>query len=451
MSYQSINPTTGELLKEFPNDPFPDLSKSQTAFAAWKILKPENRVVYFESLRKIMELKTEELARLISMEMGKPFEEAKAEITKSCSAIQYYVEHGPQLLRDQPVPLAAKECYVRCEPLGIIFGIMPWNFPFWQLFRFAIPTMIAGNVIILKHSSNVPQCASAIVELFKSALPDNTFLNYFLDNKTAGEVLADARIAGLSFTGSNTTGSLLASLAGKNLKKVVMELGGNDPFIILEDADIPAAVSLAVKSRSINGGQACNGAKRFIPVKKIADEFTARLIESVQRLNVGDPFSAETNIGPLARKDLAEKVSEQVKKTVSQGAVPHYGKKTNLASENFVQPVVLTGVKPGMISFEEEVFGPVWSVTEAEDEEDAIRLANQSMFGLAAALMTRSLETAHRIIPQLETGNVYVNEFVRSNPYLPFGGVKESGFGRELGEQGIREFINLKSVFIQDH
>lgn len=450
MKYESRNPATGELLKAFDYSAFPDVSISEKAFNNWKLLPVEQRSQQLQKIASLLQSKKNELAEIITTEMGKPIREAIYEIEKSLTLFDYYHQHAASFLRPQTVASSASLSYYTYEPLGIIFCIMPWNFPFWQVLRFAIPAMYAGNVVILKHAPSVPQCALAIEQLFHDAgFEEGFFKNYFLTNEDASALIAHPSIAGISFTGSDATGSLLAAQAGKHIKKVVMELGGNDAFIVLDDADLDLTVAGAIKSRSINAGQACNGAKRFIVTKVNAAQFTEKLIESVQRLKVGNPFNEDTQIGPLARKDLQQKVLQQIEKSVAQGAISHVSKQAFSPRGNYVLPTVLTQVKPGITAFEEEIFGPVFSVVEADDEQHAIHLANQSQYGLGASLWTRSIEKAKKIIPQIESGNVFVNDIVKSDVRLPFGGIKRSGFGRELSEIGLKEFVNIKTVFIK--
>ena len=449
MKYATVNPCNNELIKEFPLDAFPDLNISVEAFKVWKKLTVEERGVQLKKVALLLEKNKKHYAELITLEMGKPLREAEYELNKTLSAFDYYIENAPKFLQNEMVQSNASKSYISFEPLGIIFSVMPWNFPFWQVFRFAVPTLISGNVSILKHAPCVPQCALAIQNLFEEAgVTKNIFRNYFLSNEDASKLIADPRIAGISFTGSDATGSILAEQAGRNIKKCVMELGGNDAFLVLEDADLDLAVAGAIKSRSINSGQSCNGAKRFIVVEKIADEFTKKLIDAVKQLKVGNPLDEATNVGPLARKDLALKVKKQIADSVAQGAIAHYGNGIPNTEGNFVSPVVLTNVKQGVTSFEEEVFAPVWSVITAKNVEEAITAANNSVYGLGVSIWTGNKAGAEQLAPELETGNVFINDIVKSDPRLPFGGVKRSGFGRELSEYGLKEFVNIKTVYI---
>ena len=449
MKYQSINPYTGESIKEFPIDPFPDLNISLSAFEKWRKLSIEERGIQLKRLSEVLSTRKEEYARTITLEMGKPYREALYEINKVLTAFDYYIANAPAMLQQEMVPTAASKSYISFEPLGVIFSIMPWNFPFWQVFRFAVPTLMAGNVTILKHAPSVSLCAEAIEGAFcEAGIMDGVFRKLNLTNEDAAALIATPHIAGISFTGSDGTGSILASLAGKYIKKSVIELGGNDAFIVLDDADIDMAVSGAIKSRSINSGQSCNAAKRFIVTDGVFDQFRDKLIKEVSALKVGDPMKDETQIGPLARRDLAEKVSKQITDTVSQGATPHFHTFKASANSNFVPPVVLENVKPGMRAFDEEIFGPTWSLIRAKDVDEAISLANQSQYGLGASIWTCDAAGAEKHVTELQAGNVFINDIVKSDAKLPFGGVKRSGYGRELSEFGLREFVNIKTVFI---
>jgi len=449
MKYATINPVNNQQVKEFELDAYPDLNISMNAYNYWRKLTVNERGAEMKRVADVLEKGKRKYAELITLEMGKPIGEAEYEINKVLSGFDYYIKNSAGFLKDEPVVTNASKSYIRFEPLGIIFSIMPWNFPFWQVFRFAIPTLMAGNVSILKHSPNVPQCAKAIADIFSEAgVMDGVFKNYFLHHDDAAKLIADPRISGMSFTGSDTTGSILASQAGKNIKKCVMELGGNDAFIVLADADLDFAISGAIKSRSINSGQSCNAAKRFIVVEPVAEAFTKKLIEAVSKLKVGDPFDAGINLGPLARRDLAEKVKKQIADSIAGGAVAHYGCKVPEGEGNFVSPVVLTNVKPGVRAFEEEIFGPVWSVIVVKDVEEAISTANNSVYGLGASIWTADKVNAERFVSELEAGNVFINDIVKSDARIPFGGIKRSGFGRELSEHGLMEFVNIKTVYI---
>lgn len=449
MNYATINPCNNELLKEFPISAYPDLAVSTKAFNQWRKRTVEERGRYLQKVADLLTQSKAEYARLITLEMGKPLREAEYEINKTISTFDYYIANAPHFLQPEVVGSNASHSYILFEPMGVIFSIMPWNFPFWQVFRFAIPTLIAGNVTILKHAPNVPQCALAIEKLFTDAgLPEGVFRSLFLSNEDAGKLIASPVIKGISFTGSDTTGSILAEQAGKNIKKCVLELGGNDAFIVLPDADLDFTIQGAIKSRSINSGQSCNAAKRFIVTEPVAEAFTAKLVDAVKQLKVGNPLEAETQIGPLARPDLLQKVTKQVEDSVSKGAVAHYGTAATNTQGNYMAPVVLSNVTKGMPAFDEEIFGPVWSVIVADDANHAIELANDSVFGLGASIWTADKAYAETLVTELEAGNVFINDIVKSDPRLPFGGFKRSGFGRELSEHGLKEFVNIKTVYI---
>lgn len=448
MKYATINPFNNQLVKEYPFDDYRDLNISQEAFNVWRRLTVEERGAELNKVTALLEKNKDKYARLITLEMGKPLREAEYELDKTISTFKYYIQNAPRFLKNEMVATQASSSYIKFDPVGIIFSIMPWNFPFWQVFRFAIPTLISGNVSILKHSPNVPQCSAAIEELFRdSGAPKNIFRNYYLTNEDAGRLIAEPLIAGVSFTGSDATGSHLAGLAGKNIKKCVMELGGNDAFIVLEDADPDFTVAGAIKSRSINSGQSCNAAKRFIVVEKLAGEFTSKLTEAVKKLRPGDPFDPHTQLGPLARRDLADKAKKQIADSIAGGAKAHYGQEVPNEEGNFVRATVLTDVKEGIRAFEEEVFAPVWSVIVVKDEKEAIATANNSVYGLGASIWTSDYKKAEKLVPELNAGNVFINDIVKSDPRIPFGGVKRSGFGRELSEHGLMEFVNIKTVY----
>ncbi|MBS1684866.1 MAG: NAD-dependent succinate-semialdehyde dehydrogenase [Bacteroidetes bacterium] len=450
MKYQSMDPYTGRVIRDFALDSFPDLAVSQHAFAKWRRLSIAERGVYMRRLAAVLDQNKEPYARLITQEMGKPYKESLYEINKVLTAFDYYIAGAEQMLAPEIVATNAAKSYITFEPLGIIFSVMPWNFPFWQVFRFAVPSLMAGNVTILKHAPSVSGCAEAIEQAFAEAgMPYGTLLKYYLSNEDAAKVIAHPAVRGVSFTGSDATGSVIASLAGRHIKKAVIELGGNDPFIILPGADMDMAVAGALKSRSINSGQSCNAAKRFIAVGSAYEVFSKRLIAAVKALKVGNPMDEDTQIGPLARPDLADKVRKQIADTVAQGAKVHSHDGGGIVNESFVPPVVLDDVRPGMVAFEEEVFGPVWSMVKADTVEEALVLANQSQYGLGASVWTGDAAAAERWIPALEAGNVFINDIVKSDARLPFGGVKRSGFGRELSEFGLREFVNVKTVYIK--
>lgn len=446
--YRSFDPYHRHLIAEYPAvdriNPEPVIG----GFSTWSSWTVEQRVACFRGLAEQMASALESLAATITLEMGKPIREAEAELRKCISTTEHFCSVAPDLLQPKAVRSEASASYVIPAPLGPILAVMPWNFPFWQVIRFAVPAMLAGNTVVLKHAPNVPQCALKLELLFReSGFPPGSFTNHFLTDAGVAELIAAPFMAGLTFTGSDTTGSILAALAGKHLKKAAMELGGNDPMIVLNDADPKTAAASALQSRCINGGQACNGAKRFLVDQSIHDEFIRELSNQIATLKVGDPMDPATHIGPIARLDLFEKVQRQVNATVAEGATLVHQSMDIPAGSWCYPPTVLSRVQPGMTAFEEEIFGPVWSVTGFQTLEEAVALANASKYGLGASVWTNDESILHRVIPQLETGMVFINDFVRSDPRFPFGGVKRSGFGKELGEAGLFEFVNWKTVW----
>ncbi len=448
--YQSINPFTNELLKTFKFSSFPDIQLSVKAQQEWSRYSIKERGDVLKIIAENIQSKRDEFARLITAEMGKPLREAYYEIDKTLTAFEYYIPNAEQHLAKEFVQTNASKSYISFEPLGIILSIMPWNFPFWQVFRFAVPSLMAGNVTILKHAPNVPQCAEAIHQLFQDErLPKNLLVNYCLSNDDVAKLIATPAISGVTFTGSDTTGAIIAGLAGQNIKKCVVELGGNDPFIVLDDADLDLAIAGAIKSRSINSGQSCNAAKRFIVTEKNYSPFIEKLANAVNALKVGDPMQEDTNIGPIARNDLAEKVRSQITKTIAQGAKAITNPSYISVKSNFVAPTILTDVTSDMCAFQEEIFGPVWTVIKANSTEHAIELANNTVYGLGASIWTADEKAGEELAPQLQSGNVFINDIVKSDARLPFGGIKRSGFGRELSEFGLREFVNVKTVYIR--
>lgn len=446
--YRSFDPFRQELLSEIPAVRSFPVHRSLEGFRNWKELPVTDRAILLSRLATLLSDKLRFLAEWISREMGKPVLESENEIRKCVTAIQYFAAEAPAWMKERIIPSEARSSYVVPEPIGPVLAIMPWNFPFWQVIRFAVPAMIAGNVVVLKHAPNVPRCAALLEELFQEAgFPDGAFLNGYLSNEGTADLIADPVIAGVTFTGSDKTGALIASLAGVSLKKVTMELGGNDPMIIFPDVSVSESVACAVTSRGINTGQACNGAKRFLVHDSIANDFIEQLKIAIASLKAGDPMDPRTTVGPLARKDLLEKVEQQVRDTVFKGAQLYQPFATVDLPGWFFPPTILSDVKPGMTAFEEEIFGPVWSVSTFRHEEEALRLANDSRYGLGASLWTNDESRINRFVSRLDTGNLFINDFVRSDPRFPFGGVKRSGFGRELGHEGVYEFVNWKTVY----
>ena len=395
----------------------------------------------------ILDAECRELGRLMTLEMGKPVGAAIAEAEKCATACRYYAENAEHFLADQPVEMEGGKSWVAFQPIGVVLAIMPWNFPFWQVFRFAVPSLMAGNVGVLKHASNVPQCALAIEDVFRRAgFGDGIFQTLLVGSDMVEGIVADARIAAVTLTGSEGAGRSVASVAGKHLKKSVVELGGSDPFVVMPSADLEQAVSTAVTARMINNGQSCIAAKRFIIHEKIYDEFLKKFVAGVSAIRIGDPMDEKTQLGPLATGTIRDQLDEQVKTSVAAGARLATGGKKLEGEGFFYAPTVLTDIPPHAPAAREELFGPVASVFKARDLSDAIRLANGTSFGLGASAWTRDAAERDRFVTEIESGLLFINGMVASDPRLPFGGVKNSGFGRELGEFGIREFVNIKSV-----
>lgn len=451
---KSINPTTEEVIRTF--EPFSDetvlqiIENSNLAFNEWKEVTLTERKVYNKKLKEILEKRKKEIAKIITEEMGKPIKQSVAEIEKCCLALEYYADKAETYLSPQMVETESKKSYIRFDPLGVILSIMPWNFPFWQVFRFSAPSIVAGNSAILKHASNVSICSLLIEEVYKEAnFPPHLFRSILYSGEKTLNLLKNPHIKAATLTGSEYAGSSVAREAGCNIKKVVLELGGSDPFIVLDDCNIEDAAKWGVKARCINNGQSCIAAKRFIVVESVYEKFKEAFVEELKKLKVGDPLDEETDIGPLARKDLLEEVLNYVEKTIKDGAKLIIGGKRIERKGYFFPPTLLENVKPKMVAFEEEIFAPVAPLIKVKDENEAIRMANLSRYGLGASVWTIDLMRAERIAKELEVGNVFINGMVKSDPRLPFGGVKHSGFGRELSHFGIREFVNIKSVVVE--
>ena len=453
MSIQSINPATGEVLETFKETSREDvgriLAAAHAAFLEWRTAPFATRAEGMREAARVLRTRRAEYARTMTLEMGKPIVQAEAEVDKCAWGCEYYADHAETFLAEQPRQTDASRSYVRFEPLGPVLAVMPWNFPFWQVFRFAAPALMAGDAAILKHASNVPRCALAIEAVFREAgFPRGLFSTVLVEAPAVAALIADPRIVAATLTGSDRAGSKVAEQAGRELKKTVLELGGSDPFIVLADADVAAAARTAADARLINSGQSCIAAKRFIVVEPVADEFLERFVDELRSRRVGDPVARETQVGPQARVDLRDALHRQVVESVKRGARLLLGGEIPAGKGAFYPPTLLTAVDKGMPAFDEETFGPVAAVVRAEDEADAVRLANDSAFGLGASLWTRDRARAERLAAQVEAGSVFVNGLVKSDPRLPFGGIKRSGYGRELSEYGIREFVNIKSVWI---
>ena len=452
---QSINPATGEVLKSFEEFTSQQvdqaLAEADGAFREWRRKSFDERAVPMRKAAEVLRRHKEEYARLITLEMGKPIVEAEAEIEKCAWNCEFYAENAARFLADDHIQTNAKDSYVAYEPLGVVLAIMPWNFPFWQVVRFAAPALMAGNAAVLKHASNVPQCALAIEQTFREAgFPKGLFRTILISGGGVEKIIEDPRVKAVTLTGSSVVGERVAGAAGRNLKKQVLELGGSDPFIVLKDADLQAAAETAAKARFQNTGQSCICAKRFIVEEAVADEFVQRFKEEATKLKIGDPLDRNTNLGPLAREDLRDTLERQVEASVKQGARVILGGHSIPGKGYYFEPTILSGVDDEMPAFREETFGPVAAVVRAKDEQEALELANDSEYGLGASIWTRDTERGQRLAREVESGAVFVNGLVASDPRLPFGGVKRSGYGRELSEFGIREFTNIQTIVLND-
>jgi succinate-semialdehyde dehydrogenase / glutarate-semialdehyde dehydrogenase len=450
---QSVNPATGGVIEAFEPTSLERvdaaLDAARAAFVRWRETSAAERAQVLRRVAGILRERRAELARIATLEMGKPITEAIAEVEKCAWNCEFYAEQGDSYLAPQQTQTNAQQSYVEFLPLGVVLAIMPWNFPYWQVVRFAAPAIMAGNVAVLKHASNVSRCALEIERVLRAAgAPDGLFQTVLLPSSDVERLIADPRIAAVTLTGSAQAGSAVAAAAGRAIKKTVLELGGSDYFIVLDDADLDAASTMAVRSRFQNAGQSCIAAKRFIVMESVADAFEAQLISAVVRLRTGDPLDPQTQLGPLARSDLVDTLDGQVRGSVAQGARVTLGGHRIDGPGCFYAPTVLTGVTPQMPVFREETFGPVAPVIRARDIEQAIALANDTDFGLGGNLWTRDLTRARALARRLESGNCFINGMTASDPRLPFGGVKHSGYGRELSAFGIREFTNIQTVWI---
>ncbi|MDP9280575.1 MAG: NAD-dependent succinate-semialdehyde dehydrogenase [Chloroflexota bacterium] len=452
-SITSVNPATEEVLARF--DPFtPEevdraLDDAQDAFIAWRERSIAERAVPMRRLAALLRERADRYGRLITLEMGKPIAEAKAELEKCAFGTEHYADNAARYLADELIETNAQRSLVAFQPLGIVLAVMPWNFPFWQVIRFAAPALMAGNAAVLKHASNVPQCALAIEEVFRDAgFPEGLMRTLLVAGSAVEPVIADPRVRAVTLTGSSDTGSRIAQLAGLALKKSVLELGGSDPYIVLADANVDAAAKVGARARNQNNGQSCIAAKRFIAVESVAREFERVFAAEVEALRIGDPLDPKTQIGPLARGDLREALERQVNDSVRMGARVLTGGERGAGKGWYYQPTVLTDVTEDMPVFKEETFGPVAAVLRVRDADDAVRVANDSAYGLGASLWTRDLKLGEALARRIESGSVFVNGMVASDPRLPFGGIKRSGYGRELSSYGIKEFVNIQTIWI---
>jgi succinate-semialdehyde dehydrogenase/glutarate-semialdehyde dehydrogenase len=453
VSLQSVNPATGALLETVEETSPAELDRiiahADAASRDWRGLPVTARAERLRAAGTILRERKNVYARTMALEMGKPLAQGVAEAEKCAWACDYYADEAAAMLADEPRRSDAARSYVRFEAIGPVLAIMPWNFPFWQVFRFAAPALAAGNAGILKHAPNVSRCALEIERAFRDAgLPDGLFRSVFLSNDATAGVIADPRVRAVTLTGSDRAGSQVAERAGRHLKKTVLELGGSDPFIVLEDADVARAAQVAADARLQNSGQSCIAAKRFIVADQVAGQFTERLIAEMGSRRVGDPLDPTTAVGPQARLDLRANLHRQVEESVRRGGRLALGGRLPDGPGAFYPPTVLTAVQPGTPAFDEETFGPVAAVMVARDEADAVRIANASVYGLGASVWTADPARGERIARELQAGSVFVNGMVKSDPRLPFGGVKRSGYGRELSEYGLREFVNIKTVWV---
>ncbi len=450
---KSMNPATEELIATYQIDTDAQieakLAAAERAFVEWRKIDFGERAQLMTRAAGAVRDGSAAYAQLMTEEMGKPIRESKAEIEKCAWVCEYYAENAARFLTSQPAEIEGVRSYVRFDPVGPVLAVMPWNFPFWQVFRFAAPALMAGNVGLLKHASNVAGCALAIETAFREAgFPAGVMTTLLVTSDRVTDLIGHSAIKAVTLTGSEAAGRAVGAAAGKAIKKSVLELGGSDPFIVLADADLPHVAQQAVKARTINSGQSCIAAKRFIVETSIADEFTELLVAKMQSLKVGDPTDPATDIGPLARQDLRETLHDQVERSVNSGAKLMLGGERLAGGGFFYAPTVLSDVTPGNPAFDEETFGPLAAVTKADNAERAIALANQSSFGLGASIWTADARRGERLAADVDSGCVFINEIVKSDPRLPFGGIKDSGYGRELSDFGIREFTNIKTVWV---
>lgn len=451
---QAINPATGEVVATYdemsPATVRSVIADAHEAFLGWRRVAFPERSTLMRQVASLLRAEATTYAQLMAREMGKPVRDGVAEIQKCALACDFFATHAADFLGREPVATEARSSFVTFNPLGVVLAVMPWNFPFWQVFRFAAPGLMAGNAGVLKHASNVPGCALAIEDVFRRAgLPANLFRTLMIGTKQVDAVIEHPLVRAVTITGSAPAGRAVASKAGQMLKKTVLELGGSDPYLVLEDADLEQAAAVSARGRLVNGGQSCIAGKRFIVVERIREAFEERFIARMSLPRMGDPLHEETDLGPLARHDLRDELHRQVIQSIAQGARCLLGGTIPNGRGAFYPPTILTDVRKGMPAYEEELFGPVAAIIPVRTEDEAIAVANDSSFGLGAAILSRDLDRAERIAAeQIESGSVFVNEAVRSDPRLPFGGIKESGYGRELSSYGIKEFVNIKTVYV---
>jgi succinate-semialdehyde dehydrogenase / glutarate-semialdehyde dehydrogenase len=453
MTIASINPSTNETILEF--EPFSEddtvvaIGNAHDAYQRWKNTTFDQRKVCLQKFADLLRVDAEQYARMITLEMGKRISESRYEIEYCAKIAEFYANGAETFLADQSLDVHDAHAYVRHEPIGVLLGVMPWNFPFYQVVRFAAPNIMAGNTVLLKHASNVPQCAATIEELFNECgLPSGVFTNLFIPTSFVEKIISDKRVQGVSLTGSEPAGAAVASIAGKNIKRSVLELGGNDPFIVLEDADLDQAIEQAIKGRMVNAGQSCVASKRFIVVASVAKEFMQGFKTKMAALKIGDPLDEETTLAPLSSEGAAETVQQQVQSAIDAGAKLVLGGDRPKRAGAYFYPTILTDVTPDMPSFDQEIFGPVATVYIVKDQAEAIKLANHSSYGLGGSVFTADVERGRRVAEQIQTGMMFVNQSTRSQVELPFGGIKNSGYGRELSHLGILEFVNKKLIHL---
>ncbi|MFW6096754.1 MAG: NAD-dependent succinate-semialdehyde dehydrogenase [Chloroflexota bacterium] len=454
MTIVAVNPATNEQIREYDEHSRDEVEEviaaAHEAYENWRHTSFDERAQLMHAAAHVLRQKAGEFGRLMTEEMGKPIQDGRAEAEKCAWVCDYYADNAEKFLERELVQTDARKSFVTFQPLGVVLAIMPWNFPFWQVFRFAAPNLMAGNVGVLKHASNVPGCALTIESIFRAAgFPHNVFRSLLIDSSQVSAVIENPLVRAVTLTGSTPAGRAVAGKAGEMIKKTVLELGGSDAYVILDDADLQKAVNTCVASRLINSGQSCIAAKRFIVTEKNREEFERLYVQRMRLAKMGDPMQEETDVGPQARQDLRDDLHRQVQESIEQGATLLLGGQIPDGPGAYYPPTVLTDVKKGMPAYDEELFGPVAAIIPVADEDDAIRVANDSIFGLGAAVFTRDLQRGEHIAAtRLEAGCCFVNAFVKSDPRLPFGGIKESGYGRELAVYGIKEFVNIKTVYV---
>ena len=454
MNLTSVNPVNGKVLKKYhahtTKQVEQKIAQTHKAWLKWRNSSHEERSKLLTSMAAVLQIRKSEFAILMAHEMGKPVNQGVAEIEKCASVCEYYAANASKYLNDQIIETDASKTFITFQPIGVVLAVMPWNFPFWQVFRFLAPALAAGNCGVLKHASNVPGCAQAIEEVVHQAgFPDYVFQALMVNNTMVEKIIENPLIQAVTFTGSTNAGKMVAQKAGSLIKKTVLELGGSDAYVVLSDADLELAAETCVNSRIINSGQSCIAAKRFIVIKSVEKEFTQLFLNKMKAKKLGDPLDVNTAIGPQARIDLRNQLHEQVKLSIKKGAKCILGGSLPKGKNAFYPATILNKVKPGMPAYDEELFGPVASIITAKDEADAIRKANDSPFGLGSAVFTKDKKKGERIAAtQLQSGSCFVNSLVKSDPRLPFGGIKQSGYGRELGMFGIHEFVNVKTVYV---